>query len=442
MTNQASGADTEADSGRRRCCEPGLLQEIRCQQAGDKALADYNAKHADELADAQTAYAAARGRYTKARNDQTHAVNQARADVEVLYEDVRCHLDRDDLECLERAFAHVAERLERCGVHSGCCCDEACEDDFDVDDCDADDIPGRIEVLTRRTAEVTRCFHRLIAEPGDAAPPPPPPTPPTAPAPATAASPATPATKTPSTAPGATVTAAPPATGGAQPGGTDDEDLGDPLPVRVKKLQDEIAGIKSDAGKAGADWTTLYARLLVVRYRLDTIWLGFRNVNEYMECLCRATTCMALGHTAIAKLWRREAVHQCYRAAWKDACRRLNADPGAEVVAEYLRICSDDECEDEEGRDDRHGDDRHGGDRHRDDRRGGTDRDDEGEPEIEIEVDVVEAETPRPPRSRTEERRPRDGGDDPGTPQRPQPRSSPRPRRRPYTDDTGRYRAP
>jgi hypothetical protein len=432
MMNSANPADADAGPGRDRCCEPGVLEEIACRATGIEAQAEYNKVHAQALKDAQVAYAGARARYAKARHDAAPLVAKARKDLDVPIERIRCQLEEDDRECLERAFAHVVHRLERCGAHQGCCCDDL----DDVEDSHPDDVPGRRAMLERTVAEATECFHRLIAEPGEAAPPgggtgtgteggtsaaagaagtgtPA----------VTAAVPGVPGLSGSPGAPAAAATAvATPAASTSADGGDRDGDEDDgweavvPLPERVTALQAEIHAIAS--APENSDPAELYAAALVAERHLDTVWHGFGNVNDYVDCLCRSLTCMVKGHAAISILVRKDAVHYCYRDAWRKACKRLEKETAAEVVAEYLRICTgedpcapDDDCHDH----DHHDHDHHDHDHHdHGERPGYGDRDDYGG-----QTAPMPEPEPAPP-----------------------PRRGPRQRRRPYTDESGGYRAP
>jgi hypothetical protein len=199
------------------------------------------------------------------------------------------------------------------------------------------------------------------------------------------------------------------------------------LPARVKSLRAEIEAFS----KAAADEPTmLYAALLVARRHLDNVWRGFENVNEYMDCLCRALTCMIKGHAAIGELTRQAAVNECQRDCWKAGCIYLGEHTAAEVLAEYLRIWAEDDR-------DRHRDRGRDDDRERnDDREQERERDDDRERERERDDDR-ERERERDDdreRQRDEDRdREREDNRDEGE----------RPRRpRPYRDERGRYRAP
>lgn len=382
MTSAERGG--ERDHERCSRCDPGLLDELKCQATGIQAQAAYNAEHKAELDKARDAFKTARTDYNSARSDAIPKVDKAREDLEGLHDRVRCLLDREDAECIDIAFGRVVEQLDRCGHGRGCCCDGDCDYD-DIRDCDPDDVPGRKAVIEKRTKEAQKCFWTLIGEytvvttepaPSGEAPAGTAGTAPatpagTAPAAATPAAPAPATTSAPAPV-SASATSAASAADAAAPAPADDAALA-ALPARVKALQDEIDKISKAAADGSWEPAKLYAAVLVARRHLKDVWDGFADVNEYMECLCQALTCTVKGHAAIGELTRQEAVHQCYRDSWKNACEHLAQYTVEEVLAEYLRVCEPcDEDRPERGRR-RHRD--HDGDGHRD---RNDDRDDDG----------------------------------------------------------------
>jgi hypothetical protein len=368
MNNAERDADSEdEENGRRRRCDPDLLDELKCKAQGIQAEADYNKEHGPELDKARDAYKTARASYNAVRKDAEPHVAEARRQLEELEDRVRCQLDREDVERIDTAFGRVVERLNRCGHERDCCCDEDCDYDDEVRDRDPDDVPGLLAVIEYRTKEVADCFWSLIGEhtyvpPPASAPAEASPAEPAADA-ATAATPA--AAATPSAAPaGGTPTSAvatdPPATPSDPPLPA--------LPTRVKDLQAEIEKISKAAADGSWEPANLYSAVLVARRHLRDVWRGFRNVNEYMECLCRALTCMIKGHAAIGELTRQAAVNKCYRESRKAACKHLADNTAEEVLAEYLRVRAEagDEDEDEDEGDEDEEEDQHRDRRHRD----------------------------------------------------------------------------
>jgi hypothetical protein len=185
MTNAERGAGC-GENDHRGCsrCDPGLLDELKCQAKGIKEQAKYNDEHGQELDDARDAYKTARALYSAARSAAAPLVAEARRQLEDLEDRVRCQLDRRDVECIDTAFGHVVERLNRCGHTRGCCCDEDCDYDDEIRDCDPDDVPGRLAVIEHRTKEAAECFWSLIGEHTVVQPKPAPPVPAPSPAPA------------------------------------------------------------------------------------------------------------------------------------------------------------------------------------------------------------------------------------------------------------------
>jgi hypothetical protein len=194
MTSAEHGAGS-GDKDHRGCsrCDPGLLDELKCQAKGIQEQAKYNEEHGKELDDARDAFKTARALYNAARSAAAPLVADARRQLEELEERIRCQLDRCDVECIDTAFGRVVERLNRCGHERGCCCDGDCDYDDDIRDCDPDDVPGRLAVIEHRTEEAAHCFWSLIGEHTVPAPKPDPSAATSATATAAAATPATPA---------------------------------------------------------------------------------------------------------------------------------------------------------------------------------------------------------------------------------------------------------
>jgi hypothetical protein len=429
----------DKDHERCPCCDPGLLDDLKCKAKGIEAQAKYNADNQQKLDDARTAFEAARAAYSKARGEAEPEVAAARRELEELRDRIRCQLDHEELECLDRAFGRVVERLDRCGHERGCCCDEDCDYDDDVRDCDPDDVPGRLAVIKYRTKEAADCFWDLIGEHTVVPEPAPAPSPAPSPAPAAAAAPASAAGAAAAPAAGAT-DSSPPADAA--------------LPARVKALQAEIEAISQATGDGSWKPSKLYAALLVARRHLHNVWRGFANVNEYMECLCRALTCLIEGHAAIGELTRQAAVNQCHRDCWKAGCKYLAENTVAEVLAEYLRVCAeDDECEPDRDREedrDRHRDRHRDRDRDRrrdrhdrdDDRDRDRDRDDDRDRDRDDDRDRDRDRDDDRDRDRDDDRdRDRDSDDRDDGHERAEGERG-RKRSRPYRDARGRYSAP
>jgi hypothetical protein len=266
-----------------RDCDPDLLDAIKCRAKGLQARADYNAQHLAALDKAREQYEGSRAAYTAARTAATPLVEQAKSDLKCLIERLECLIDEDEdarreiVEKVRKAFWEVQERIRGCGSKIGCYLDDDCDFD-DVQDCKPYDVPARLADITRRTKDAEACFADLIAIPAK-------------------------------------------------------------LPKDVTALQAEVTAISDGAnGDPSRDVLIgLYAAALVARQHANEIWRGFDNVNEFVDCVCHALTCMLRGHTAIAILTGMLAVEQCKRESREAACELLRTKTAEQVVAAYLR---------------------------------------------------------------------------------------------------------
>jgi hypothetical protein len=261
-------------------CDPDLLDSIPCETKGIAARAQYNKDHETALTEARTQYDAARGLYTTARATADPLVDAARQQLDKLLEQLDCLIDADERHKVEQAWEVIREELEA-NATWGCYRTIDCDFEDDVQDCPVEDIPARIADITRRVGEAENFFAELIQEPAR-------------------------------------------------------------LADRVSKVQAEIADIdaKVKAGPAPEDLPGVYAKALVAGWHLDTIWGGFGNVDDYMDCLCGALTCSYRGHAAISELVQQQAVEDCQQQSATDHLTWLREHTAEAVMAEYQRMAA------------------------------------------------------------------------------------------------------
>jgi hypothetical protein len=302
-----------------RPCDSGPLDDLACQAKGVAAQAAYNADQEAELKQARAEFAAARSAYYAVRHEAEKAVKAGHDQLNRIFGN-RCQIDKADAQRIDRAWQRVKVRLEQC-CSAPCCDDCDCDWDDEIRDCDVPaEIAAKIAEIGWHITEAKECFDTLIDEttplppaPGDPAP--------SAPATSTKAGPAAAANA------GTTPTDPPP----SAPTG---------LAARVARVLAEIAEIEEHAEKGTWPASRVYAAALVARWHLNTVWNGFDDVNEYVDCLCRTLTCLIKGHAAVAKLKRKQAVYECFRDTWDKDCATLDEQAVDEVLAEYLRICA------------------------------------------------------------------------------------------------------
>jgi hypothetical protein len=263
-------------------CDPDLLDSLPCEAKGIEARAQYNKDHEAALTQARAQYDGAREAYAAARASAGPLVAEARQQLEKLLEQLDCLIgDADELRKLERAWRKVKAELK---AHDkwGCYLTTDCDFDDDVQDCPLEDVPSRIADIARRVGEAEAFFAVLVEEP----------------------------TK---------------------------------LADRVAKVQAEIADIdaKVKAGPTPEDQLALYAAALVARLHLNTIWGGFRDVDEYMDCLCGALTCSFKGHAAISELMQQQAVEACREQSAAAYLTWLREHTAEAVMAEYHRMSAE-----------------------------------------------------------------------------------------------------
>lgn len=281
MTSAYADAETDKTEGHGSpCagCDPDRLDDLKCKAQGIQAQANYNKAHEDALTQAQSQYDGARSAYNTAWSAARPTVRDLRKQLEQVIDQLKCLVnDPGKIRLLDKAFWIVERKLRDCYPNAGCTFDDDCDFDDKVSKCEAHDIAGVIADIERRVVLAVAAFDELIKEPAS-------------------------------------------------------------LDKRVKDLAAEVAEIVNRMPKDGELFENLYAAALVAQDHLNTVWNGFSDVNDYMDCLCRALTCQVNGYAAVSELKRKEAKHQCHLDRKKKACEHLRDHTGDEVIAEFIRL--------------------------------------------------------------------------------------------------------
>ena len=141
-------------------CDTRGIDDLQCEAMGVKAESDALAAVATALAARRAAFETARGAYTQARDAATQSVKELNRKADDLLDDTRCLLNRDEVECIDKAFGQVLDCLEECPDEQGCCVDEGCG--FE----DQTWTVGQMDDLRVRVERVEKCFDDvLVAEP-------------------------------------------------------------------------------------------------------------------------------------------------------------------------------------------------------------------------------------------------------------------------------------
>jgi hypothetical protein len=369
--------------------------EIHCQSEGDKARAKYAEEHKD--APSPKSYEQARLAYGQSRYKVKPILDDLKDKLADSMQEIRCRIDdRDTVDCLERSWRSVYKRLRKCRVR-GCCVEET-SFEVDLDEIGVEHLKARLAKFAYVTSNADECFTRLAMESGllearvaavaekinsiyytlhpDKAP-------------------------TPSATTATTTSAA----GGADaPGGAGKEDTaaGD----TAKDAAPETSG--APPASEPTDYIRLYASGLVAYWYLHDVWAGYRDLDDFVSCICLAMKVSMAGHRAIAALYGELRVRE---ARWEErnaCCRRLKEHSIDEIIEGYVRCLQDEEeCDDDHDDNDDHDDHDGGDDDGDDDGDGGGGYNDDGGDDDGDDDDDDDA--PGVSRHRDEENRSRRG---------------------------------
>ncbi|MER5728127.1 hypothetical protein ABT084_07165 [Streptomyces sp. NPDC002138] len=263
-------------------CDLGAIDDLACGAKGIQRRAEVTQEHLPQLREFQEKFNAARGEYAAARHTAQADLDVAGEVLDRVREQIRCRITPEQRHCLREAVDEVFEEIDECSDDGGCCAGE-CDCAFDDGVGDDDTVAALSARIARYTAEVakdTACFVSLDAELTE-------------------------------------------------------------LPARAAKIRTDAAQLLADAADpvVGKDVVRLYARLLVLRRRVQDAWRGFATVTAYVRCLCKVLLCVLKGWQAIAVLEGARAELVCKEESRKAACVRKRNQVVEEVMAVYAHLC-------------------------------------------------------------------------------------------------------
>jgi hypothetical protein len=143
-------------------CNTGAIDDLQCEAKGVKAESDALAGVAAALDTRRTAFETARGDYSTAREQAAKDVKDLDGKLECImpgFKDKdKAPLNRDEVECLDKAFAQVLECLDECPEDQGCCVCEDCGFDSQTW------TVGQIDDLRGRVEKVEKCFDEVLVK--------------------------------------------------------------------------------------------------------------------------------------------------------------------------------------------------------------------------------------------------------------------------------------
>jgi hypothetical protein len=261
-------------------CDPQLIDDIACRASGVAAQAVYNATYEPLLEKAKTDYAVTRKGYRTTRHEAALQVQDMRQQIKHLIERIKCLIEQRRVwRCLDDAFGQIAEELRCCELPNGCCAGE-CEYTVDDESLTEAELLERITNYQRMTDEARECFTKLAGEPAA-------------------------------------------------------------LMARVAAAKKAIDAINAALGAdpATTDLKLVYAQALVTNRDVERIWGGFEEIQDFVDCLCRALTCWTKGCAAVSVLKGAKAVAECKKKAEDARCENLRTHPVDEIMALYDKLC-------------------------------------------------------------------------------------------------------
>lgn len=281
MAEQEPRESDERDRDRGDC-DPHLIDVLTCKAKGVAARAAYDLTYEADLHTAQTAYDTTRKDYRTRRHLAALQVQDMRHQIKHLVERIRCLIKQERvIDCLNEAWEQIQEQLDDCADTMGCCAEDDCEFDLDVNDLDYRALKHRIEKYQHRADKAKACFSELVKEPAA-------------------------------------------------------------LSDRVTTYKAEVDAVNAalSADPANTDLKMVYAQALVARRHIDLVWNGFDQTSDFVECLCRALTCWTKGCYAVSVLTGVKAVQDCERDARQQHCDALKNSTVDEIVILYDKICA------------------------------------------------------------------------------------------------------
>lgn len=263
-------------------CDLADIDTMACSAKRFARQAEVMNEAAPNLENYRTQYDEARAKYSGARAVALADLTEIETLLSGLAEQLRCRLEDDKIDCLEKSRDEVFGTIDECNGPRGCQspCDDADAGGLETSK-DIEALAAEIERRRRNLAESATYFSALITEPDDIA-------------------------------------------------------------ARVGKLREAASQLKSDVEGGGDKVAEWYARWLVLNAaaRWERLGRGFASVTAYMDCLCSLLRCIVTGWTVLATLEGRKAELDCYEDARKAACDKLKAiDDIVQAVLDAYEEC-------------------------------------------------------------------------------------------------------
>jgi hypothetical protein len=138
-------------------CNTQGIDDLECETKGVEAESKELADVATALEDRRKAFETARAAYTKARDQAAQTIKDLNRKVDDLLQDTRCLLNRDEAECVDKAFGQVLDCLGQDPEDQGCCVSGKCLEGQAWTVGQMDDLRDKVE-------KIEKCFDEVLVK--------------------------------------------------------------------------------------------------------------------------------------------------------------------------------------------------------------------------------------------------------------------------------------
>lgn len=279
-------AEHEQRPGGGASCDPKDVLGIACEGERYRKQSEVSGEAEADLKKFKTQYDMARVEFNKA-NDSAIAILRVVAEKLATIEDqIACHVEDNMRSCLRDRVCEVLDELQECDpAPAGCCLQELPTEQPSQQDGQPDqagrptlsDLTGLIAELRRVTDANTACMERLGKEPQEHG-------------------------------------------------------------KRITELEAEVSTLLNDVNAEGRDYRRLYVRwyLAKVRAARSARIGGFKDVDDYVDCLCRTLVAIGGGWRQIITLEGERAYLECAASSQQASCELKREN----IVDEVLGRCA------------------------------------------------------------------------------------------------------
>lgn len=272
-------AQTEAESTSYGKTPLDEIETLSCKAEKIRRQAEVTEASQESLSERLTQFQGALDAYTTARRSAETDVEAAREQLDPLTKQLRCKLSTEESDHITHAWEQVQAVIDRCPAQLGAVSipdHDRTTADEEHEDATQSWLLGRIREIEYRRDELDEHFQALVDEQTE-------------------------------------------------------------LPQRATLIRQYVDQLATDASAETAvrDRAALYARALIARWRIRSIWRGFGSIQAYMESVEKTYRSLLKAYDTIVRLEGAVAELQCRGERAEQRCNALRSEPLNEVMRRY-----------------------------------------------------------------------------------------------------------